>query len=277
MSIEDPNAFLFEFAILCRSYNYTKDAQKLKLFLATLKDAALRWFMGLGEYTIRTWDQMKSTFLKKYQDYCKSKDSKNDIFKIQQSEEEMLDDYLERFLYNYQKYKQRLNHNIVRTIFLKGILDEYINTLNLMGARDISQFHFEEISKLCRKYSCSKSRYGRGLMDTRVNKSASGGVTRIELGNLLEKFKTDILGTLSSQLDTIKVKNKQEEENPVLSIFCLKCSKRHPLKECSLNTISICGIRMENHSTEDCPLLPRLQVVFKQGNDPIVPPLQPTQ
>ena len=73
MSIEDPDAFLFELDILCKSYNYTSDAQKLKLFSATLKDAALRWFMGLGEYTIRTWDQMKSTLLKKYQDYCKSK------------------------------------------------------------------------------------------------------------------------------------------------------------------------------------------------------------
>ena len=79
MSIEDPDAFLFGFDILCRSYNYTNDSQNLKLFPTTLKDASLRWFMGLGEYTIRIWDQMKSTFLKKYQDYCTSKDSKNDI------------------------------------------------------------------------------------------------------------------------------------------------------------------------------------------------------
>ena len=100
-----------------------------------------------------------------------------------------------------------------------------------MGVGDISQLDFEEISNLCRKYSYSKARYGRGIRDTRVNKYASGGVTRVELGNLLENFKTDILGTLSSQLDTIKVKKKQEEENPILSIFCSKCSKRHPLKE----------------------------------------------
>jgi hypothetical protein len=45
---EDPDTFLFEFDILCRSYNYVQDAQKLKLFPATLKDSALRWFMGLG-------------------------------------------------------------------------------------------------------------------------------------------------------------------------------------------------------------------------------------
>ena len=82
MSTEDPDAFLFEFDILCRSYNYINDAKKLKLFPATLEDAALRWFMGLGEYSIRSWEQMKNCFLKKYQDYCRSRDAKNDIFKM---------------------------------------------------------------------------------------------------------------------------------------------------------------------------------------------------
>ena len=82
------------------------------------------------------WNE--NLFLKKYQDYCKSKYSKNDIFKMQQQEDESLDDYLERFLYNYQKSKQRLNDNTVKTIFWKGIQDEYIDTLNLMGSGDIS-------------------------------------------------------------------------------------------------------------------------------------------
>jgi hypothetical protein len=78
---EDPDTFLFEFDILCRSYNYIQDAQKLKLFPATLKDSALRWFMGLGESSIRSWEAMKDIFLKKYQDYCKTKESRNDILK----------------------------------------------------------------------------------------------------------------------------------------------------------------------------------------------------
>jgi hypothetical protein len=51
---EDPDTFLFEFDILCRSYNYLQDAQKLKLFPATLNDSELRWFMGLGESSIRS-------------------------------------------------------------------------------------------------------------------------------------------------------------------------------------------------------------------------------
>jgi hypothetical protein len=82
MSIEDPDSFLFEFDILCRSYNYTDNAQKLKLFPATLKDLALRWFMSLGEHTILSWDGMKETFLQKYQDYCRPRDARNDIFKM---------------------------------------------------------------------------------------------------------------------------------------------------------------------------------------------------
>ena len=64
-SSEDPDSFLFEFDILCRSYNYYEDAHKLKLFPTILKDVALRWFMSLGEHTIYSWDDMKYVFLKK--------------------------------------------------------------------------------------------------------------------------------------------------------------------------------------------------------------------
>lgn len=67
---EDPDAFLFEFDVVCRGYDYTIDSQKLKLFPSTLKGAALCWFMGLGRGTINDWEQMKTSFLKKYQDYC---------------------------------------------------------------------------------------------------------------------------------------------------------------------------------------------------------------
>jgi len=63
--IEDLDAFLFEFDILCKSYNYVDDAKKLKLFTSTLKYYALIWFMGLPEYSIGSWEDIKTTFLKK--------------------------------------------------------------------------------------------------------------------------------------------------------------------------------------------------------------------
>jgi hypothetical protein len=52
MASEDLDVFLFEFDILCHTYGYTDDAHKLRLFPATLKGIALKWFMGLGENTI---------------------------------------------------------------------------------------------------------------------------------------------------------------------------------------------------------------------------------
>ena len=41
LSSEDPDTFLFEFDIVCRGYDYIVDAQKLKIFPATLKGTAL--------------------------------------------------------------------------------------------------------------------------------------------------------------------------------------------------------------------------------------------
>ena len=82
---------------------------------------------------------------------------------MRQQEEESIEEYLERFLYNYQKSKQRLNDNTVRTIFLKGIQDEYIDVLNLMGTGDDSQLNFEDISNLCKKYSRRKAKSGKGI------------------------------------------------------------------------------------------------------------------
>jgi hypothetical protein len=42
LSKEDPDTFLFKFNVLCRSYDYVSDAQKIKNFSAILKNTALR-------------------------------------------------------------------------------------------------------------------------------------------------------------------------------------------------------------------------------------------
>lgn len=54
LSKEDVNIFLFEFDVLFHNYDYSIDAQKLKLFRETLKDATLCWFLwDLGETPFR--------------------------------------------------------------------------------------------------------------------------------------------------------------------------------------------------------------------------------
>jgi hypothetical protein len=87
---------------------------------------------------------------------------KEDIFKMSQSEDESLEEYLETFLYNVQKTKQtNLPLDVIHTIFLKGILDKNLDSLNLMGAGDISHFPFPKIAELCKKYSRGKAKIGR--------------------------------------------------------------------------------------------------------------------
>jgi hypothetical protein len=115
--------------------------------------------MGLGESSIRSWEAMKEIFLKKYQDYCKTKESRNDIFKIQQLEDETLEDYMENFGYISQKSKYHdLPEDAVRDLFLKGILEEYLEMLNLMASGDISHKPFAEISEMCKNYSRSRAK-----------------------------------------------------------------------------------------------------------------------
>ena len=83
--------------------------------------------MGLGESSIQTWDDMKTSFLRKYQEYCKPKDSRHDIFKIQQLEDEILEDYLERFIYTLHRSKYNdLQEDAVHTLLLKGIFKDLL-------------------------------------------------------------------------------------------------------------------------------------------------------
>ena len=138
--------------------------------------------MGLGFHTILYWIDMKKIFLKKYQPYYRTRDSKDDIFRMTQHEEENLQDYLERFLYNLQKCKQSSsNSDTIRTIFLKGVRDDYINVKNLMGVGDISFLPFDQISQLCRKYSKGKAKTGKDSRDSlsKISKCASRSVTRV--------------------------------------------------------------------------------------------------
>ena len=80
LTTEDPDTLLFEFVVICRTYDFAEDDKKLKLFPSTLKDVALRWFMGLLGNSITTWAQMQQAFNNNYRDYCRSKDTKEEIF-----------------------------------------------------------------------------------------------------------------------------------------------------------------------------------------------------
>jgi hypothetical protein len=271
LSSEDPDEFLFEFDILCRSYDYTSNAQKLKLFPATLKGNALRWFMSLGEHVITSWDQMKQKFLNKYQDYCRTREKKEELFKMMQKEDENLEDFVERLQYNLQRSSHpNVSKDILKTILLKGVRDDSLDMLNMLGKGDISKEPYDVIVNLCKRCSRGAARNrssGRDTTFSRVQKSANGGATRAEIGNLLEDFKTEMLSSFASQMDTLQIKKKQAEVEAALSIFCPQCRDKHPKRECPLDRKTICTICDKDHDTQNCPSLPGIKAALQPTDE----------
>ena len=56
-----------------------------------------------GKIHFTTWDGMRTAFLEKYQEYCKSWNIKEELFKFTQKEDENLEDCVERFKYLLQR------------------------------------------------------------------------------------------------------------------------------------------------------------------------------
>jgi hypothetical protein len=119
---EDPDTFLFKFDVLCRGYDYTYEPKKLRPFPSNLKGEDLRCFMGLGRGTINSWDEMKQAFLTKYQDYCRTRDLKYEIFQMTTKENESLEEYVERFQYNLKRSPYgTLPGEVLKETLIKGM------------------------------------------------------------------------------------------------------------------------------------------------------------
>jgi hypothetical protein len=73
----------------------------------------------------------------------------------------------------------------------------------------------------------------------------------------------------------MNIRTKFEDE--ALTIFCSRCKKRHPLKNCPLNVVSLCGLCAEDHEIDNYPLLPRLQAIYKGASQPASQAMQGAQ
>jgi hypothetical protein len=150
----------------------------------------------------------------------------------------------------------------LRQTLIKGMKDEWVETLNLMGKGDIYQETYDDIVLLCIRCSRGSSRTRSGIRTpfTRNNNITSGGVTRAEVGNLLENFKTDILSTLTTQLDVLQAKQKKIEAEQTLAIFFHRCRRKHGPRDFPLDAVQVCAICAKDHDTEQCPSLPGLKL-----------------
>ena len=67
--------------------------------------------MTVGANVVIDWTTMSNLFLSKYKEYCRGQDLKGDgIFKMSQKEDETLEDYVSRVMFNLQhNTKHQLN------------------------------------------------------------------------------------------------------------------------------------------------------------------------
>ena len=101
---EDLEIFLFELKIVCRSYGYLLKTQKLSLWTNS----------------IRSWNDMQKIFIEKYKDH----DLKEEIFRMNQREDERLEDLIERFMYTVKREKiNHLRSYTLKTLLLRTIRD----------------------------------------------------------------------------------------------------------------------------------------------------------
>ena len=70
---------------------------------------------------------------------------------------------------------------------------------------------------------------------------------------------------------------KKEFEDEALIAFFSRCKKRHPLKKCPLNAISLCGLCAEEHETDSYLALPGLQAIYKGVSEPAGQAMQGAQ
>ena len=83
--------------------------------------------MGLGKHIINSWDDMKTSFLTRYQDFCKTRELKDEIFNMAVEDNENLEEYVERFHYNLQRSPHTtLPKEVLRAILIKGMKEEWI-------------------------------------------------------------------------------------------------------------------------------------------------------
>ena len=76
-----------------------------------------------------------------------------------QKDDEILEEFVERFLYNVQRSGHiDIGMDVLTIILLRGIREYFLDMLNLLWKGYISKEYFDHIMDLCRRYSRGYSR-----------------------------------------------------------------------------------------------------------------------
>ena len=68
------------------------------------------------------------------------------------------------------------------------------------------------------------------------------GISKHEIGNLLEDLKTDLLNHMGKKIDTLYSHKKHEEVEKALVVYCPTCRKKHGLEDFSYNQTHVASL-----------------------------------
>ena len=120
----------------------------------------------------------------------------------------------------------------MKTLLLKGIKDEFLELLNLIGKGDVFQFSYDDVCELCIRYSRGISKAGKNSRDvcSFFSKFATRiGDIRAEIKVLFENFKVDFVSSLNAKLAILQVHKNQEFDE----VFPTHDRKEHTIDGCS--------------------------------------------
>ena len=178
-----------------------------------------------------------------------------------------MENYLKRFQYNLQRSKLRQSgKDTLKKLLLKGIKNEYLEILNMMGTCDVFQLPYDVVCELRRRISRGKFKTGKSIPSSQFLKSTTGiGVTRAEIGDLFKILESDIISSLNSQINILHVGENEEFEGE----FFHQWKKKHITKDFPLDSLRICSICSLNHSMGSLSSLPRMETTC-QGDMEVV-------
>lgn len=108
--------------------------------------------------------------------------------------DESLEDYEEIFQLNYKRSNYTLDLGSPKLVLLQEIMEEVIETINMLSRGDIYQLPYEDIKIVFRNHSRIARRKGRASQSM-TNTPSSSTFIKHEVGNMMEDIKSEMLHT----------------------------------------------------------------------------------
>ena len=119
---------------------------------------------------------------------------------------------------SYKRARCILDLESLKLVSLRGVREYLLDTLNLLTGGDIYRQPYEDIKNVYKNHSRVARKKGRGSQPM-VSPYSSNTSIKGQIANMLKYLKSEMLQTLSLEMDTTHIKRKQQELERALAIF----------------------------------------------------------